>query len=223
MPWHTLTFCAGNILTGSQMNQVVENFTALAQGLTGAPAINVNSLVVTGIGCFANINIGSGTIQADTASLNTLNVGSMFSDNFGTQQLDVNSGITADVGSLDRINLSGAPSGTPETNTIYNKNICRAFICFKGTSTVSIYNSFNITSLVRNSLGIYSILFDRNFANVFYVPMGAGDGGTNPHRATIGYDASSKEVGGIVITTGDTNVGGRADPEEVSISFMGDQ
>lgn len=44
MAWTALTFSVGQILTAAQMNNLQSNFTALANGDTGAPAIQHNAL-----------------------------------------------------------------------------------------------------------------------------------------------------------------------------------
>jgi microcystin-dependent protein len=39
MTWHDLTFTSSHVLTASDMNAVLENFTALAEGQAGAPPV----------------------------------------------------------------------------------------------------------------------------------------------------------------------------------------
>ena len=59
MTWNALTFTSSHILTASDMNRIQDNFTALAQGHSGAPAIGVNSFMVTGVASVATLNISS--------------------------------------------------------------------------------------------------------------------------------------------------------------------
>ena len=59
MTWNALTFTSSHILTASDMNRMQDNFTALAQGQSGAPAIGVNSFMVTGVSSVATLNISS--------------------------------------------------------------------------------------------------------------------------------------------------------------------
>ena len=59
MTWNALTFTSSHILTASDMNRMQDNFTALAQGQSGAPAIGVNSFMVTGVASVATLNISS--------------------------------------------------------------------------------------------------------------------------------------------------------------------
>jgi hypothetical protein len=60
MAWTTLNFSVGQILTAAQMNQVQDNFTALAQGLSGAPQILAAALAANSVG---QSEIASGAVH----------------------------------------------------------------------------------------------------------------------------------------------------------------
>ena len=62
MPWESLVFSGGDILTGSELNVLQGNFAAMAAGNSGSPAIVVNSLVVTGVTSLNNLNLTASSI-----------------------------------------------------------------------------------------------------------------------------------------------------------------
>lgn len=73
--WNTLVFCDNDIFTGSDGNALQGNFTALAEGQAGAPAIDVNSFIVTGVASISQLDIRSLAIieglQVDSGGINS--------------------------------------------------------------------------------------------------------------------------------------------------------
>ena len=76
MAWTTLSFAFASLLTSTKMTQLQDNFTALAQGMSGAPQ------VLTAAIANANVNISklaigtgswSGSIAANASVFVTLN------------------------------------------------------------------------------------------------------------------------------------------------------
>jgi microcystin-dependent protein len=59
MAWNHFTFTSSQVLTASDMNGLHGNFTALAQGHAGAPALAVNSLMVTGVASIATVHVSA--------------------------------------------------------------------------------------------------------------------------------------------------------------------
>lgn len=87
MIWNALTFSDDNVLTGSEMNSLQDNFSAMAAGNSGSPAIDVNSLVATGV-----------------ASLTSVIISSLFTaEVVSAKQITVDSGIQADAGSFNQL------------------------------------------------------------------------------------------------------------------------
>ena len=60
MAWTDLSFPSNSLLTSLKMTQLDENFDAVAAGNAGAPALNVNSFMVSGVASLATLNISSG-------------------------------------------------------------------------------------------------------------------------------------------------------------------
>lgn len=90
MPWESLVFSGGDPLTGSEMNVLQGNFSAMAAGNSGSPAIDVNSLVATGV-----------------ASLTSVIISSLFTaEVVSAKQVTVDSGIQADIGSFNQLEVN---------------------------------------------------------------------------------------------------------------------
>lgn len=112
------------------------------------------------------------------------------------------------------ITISGVAPAPPAANTLYKDNMINARINFNGTGTIAIRDSVNISGIVDNGNGDYSVSFDRDFADVNYAPTLAA----NQDHQII----SSMAAGSIrVITTGSTNVA--SDASIVCIIASGDQ
>ena len=99
--WTNKTWTFRERLTAAQLNALDANLDALAEGASGAPAINVNSFVVTGVGSLASLRVSSGLTVAQVSSLATMvgsalvvtGVGSLATGIFGSL-------VTTGVGSL---------------------------------------------------------------------------------------------------------------------------
>lgn len=66
------------------------------------------------------------------------------------------------------------------------KKLCKAWIRFNGTGTVSIYNHFNVDSIVDYGVGNYGIIFDKQMANSDYSCIVSAEGdamASNNHSA----------------------------------------
>lgn len=75
MAWTSLTFAFGSLLTSTKMTQMQDNFEAVAQGLSGAPALvvatsNINANAVTAAKISTSTGSSSGSGSPVTISLN---------------------------------------------------------------------------------------------------------------------------------------------------------
>jgi len=101
--------------------------------------------------------------------------------------------------------------------------LAKAWINFDGTGTITIRDSFNVSSIVDNGVGDYDINFDTDFANTDYVVAGI----TNANRLT-NFNRVVSVVGTPATDTCTVNVS-RADNitledvEDVMLIFFGDQ
>ena len=98
MAWTDLSFPSNSLLTSLKMTQLDENFDAVAAGNAGAPALNVNSFMVSGVASLATLNISSGGRILAPFS------GGLFNANSGFN--------TAQVGSFGLVNATGCAMAT---------------------------------------------------------------------------------------------------------------
>lgn len=76
-------------------------------------------------------------------------------------------------------------SNPPVANALVQDNIVKGWIVFKGTTTASIYGSFNVASLTHTSTGDYTVTWDRDFAATTYVIAGSSEH-ISTSRASVG-------------------------------------
>ena len=117
--------------------------------------------------------------------------------------------------SFTTVTVTGSPSGTPDANKIYKDNIINGWIVFNGTGTISIKNSFNITSITDLATGQYTITFDRDFADTNYAAAGSC-----LNYGRVSYFSKSVGSIGIAVTT---YTEAFIDRNDISVIFFGDQ
>ena len=68
-----------------------------------------------------------------------------------------------------------------------NSNTCRAWVNFKGTSTVAIRASFNVSSITDNGVGDYTVNFTTAMPDDDYSVLATGSGESGTGRTTSLY------------------------------------
>src|SRR3990167_10612889 len=120
------------------------------------------------------------------------------------------------------LQITTAPAGTPVANTLYADNICKAWINFNGTGTIAIKDSFNVSGIVDNGVGDYTVTWDRDFADTNYaLAIGAANNGAAQSVVNI-YPIASKLVGSVQINC--LSLAGAAiDSPDISLHGFGAQ
>lgn len=95
--------------------------------------------------------------------------------------------------------------------------IIKAWIQFNGTNVIAIQDSFNVSSIVDNGVGNYTVNWDTDFANDDYSAVGSCGGGNL--ICAIGDYA----VGSIVVVTYDPHNATSADRQDICVIAIGDQ
>ncbi len=122
---------------------------------------------------------GNGTLML-TSNWNSTNSSYRTLDNL-TFEGDVNVSGNLNVTGNLTVNGNISQSETPDANTLYAKSLPKAWVNFDGTDSSSctgtpklctIRDSFNVDNVTRNSVGDYTIFWDRDFANINYVVIG---------------------------------------------------
>ena len=110
---------------------------------------------------------------------------------------------------------------TGETASRAVSGVAAAWVNFNGTGTVAIRDSENVGSITDNGTGDYTVNFTNNMGNSNYAsPAQVG----NPALGRYGglNDSDSKATGSAVFFCFQTSTGSSLDPEEYSISVLGD-
>ena len=103
-------------------------------------------------------------------------------------------------GTLTISTLSDGTNSTSATNCIQGS--AKAWINYKGTATVSIRASYNVSSVTVNSTGNYTLNFTNALADANYCPVSSGSNGTDglpPFPITLTtttYNFNTKPYGG---------------------------
>ena len=126
--------------------------------------------------------------------------------------------IVAGAGTID-LTLIGAAASPPDANTLVKDNIVKGWIKLNGTGTVSIDDSYNVSSIVDNGTGNYDVVWDRNFTDDRFAAVGSSGTNTTP---AISSDGSGNGLRSIVRVYNVAS-GAAQDSEEIYIIAMGDQ
>jgi hypothetical protein len=104
-------------------------------------------------------------------------------------------------GSVDIHGEAGTTSsGSTGLTTNLQQGLLKCFMDLNGTSTISLHDSFNISSVADGGTGIYTASMNNDFANVNYGWAGSGENandGQNGRSVTaisLGALAGSTEV-----------------------------
>lgn len=103
------------------------------------------------------------------------------------------------------------------TTVEYNTSIaqCKAWINLNGTNTISIRDSFNISSIVDNAVGAYTINFTQDMENVNYSVIltcliGMGRSSQSDTVGIYGSENSVSSGTGVVYTTSAFKIGAQS-------------
>ena len=128
---------------------------------------------------------------------------------------------------MSTLNVSNITDGTDTVETGYVLNGSAKVWCnFKGTSTVSIYNSLNTSSITDVNTGYYTTNFTNNFNSADYSYNATADGTHNGSICSVGHgdgDNTPLAVGSTrVEVRGGENNGAPKDAVYVMITALGD-
>ena len=103
-----------------------------------------------------------------------------------------------------------------------HEGVCKAWVNFNGTGAVAIADSFNVSSVTDDSVGLYTINWDTDFSNASYCVTGIvrGDSGSNDIILNL-KNAGVFTVAACQINTRDVTA--VRDVDLVCVSAFGDQ
>ncbi len=118
----------------------------------------------------------------------------------------------------------GTAASPPTANTVVNEAVCRGWINFNGTGVIAIRDSFNVSSIVDNGAGDYTINWDTDFANVDYSwTFGATNFGSTTDPIVWGSIGTAQTAASLSILTGSSSGGTAGDISHVLIQAFGAQ
>ena len=106
-----------------------------------------------------------------------------------------------------------------EASVITGQTVLKGWIHFVGIDTISIQDSYNVTSIPDNDTGDYTVTWDTDFASATYVVVSTADRDGSDIATTM---TDAKAVGSVGIRCLDIN-GDPVDCREINVMATGDQ
>ncbi|MCK4593797.1 hypothetical protein KAU45_04795 [bacterium] len=212
---------------------------ALAMGMLSVILMDSNTSFLTGsdfllqMGAAGKIEMGQDPVvdlgnNADIDLAGDANIdmgGDAVIDTGNNLALDLGDGseLTAGVATwlkfLNGLKLRSHSSGTPDQYELSRSNIVTAMVTYDG-ATQTVLRSYNVSGVVRNAQGDYTVSFDRNYTAFNYFPLVS----TNEHLAGINACTSTQsELAGSIIVNTSNGGAGAADRTFTLICFGGVQ
>ena len=111
-----------------------------------------------------------------------------------------------------------------------NDSVAKAWVVFKGDTSNTVADHYNIDSVTDNGTGDYTFTFDTDFANINYCIAGNAGYSFNPNSDLAGsgfpinYFIRNRNVGSCRVQINAGNNGGTLDDaNDVNIVWFGDQ
>jgi len=92
--------------------------------------------------------------------------------------------------------VTGTPPQFNDGAGTQTGTLCRAWVNYKGTSTVSIRGSFNVSSVTVNGTGDFTLNFTNAMSDANYAALATANqnAGGNPANVSVGYPDNSSTV-----------------------------
>jgi len=117
--------------------------------------------------------------------------------------------------------VSSSPPVFQNTSGTEMGTLCRAWVNFNGTGTVSIRDNFNVSSITDSGTGVYTANFSSAMSNANYASV-VSTGNEDKGRYGIMIDSDDKTTSGCKIFGFQTSTGSSLDSSEVSLAIFGD-
>lgn len=212
---------------------------AITNPLVDASVVDTNDIIIKEVGGELNRSIGASTFNiliVDNLTVNDLTATSLSTDTINEETLDAGvniegvnikdgevEGVLLDAGNVDSAGLKECivPNviGVPVADTLYNQSMVKGWVNATGAAPPVIQESYNVTGVVRNSVGNYTVSWDKVFASTSYCCIITIDRGVG---AAVSCYITAQGPGSVVIKTVDI-VGGLVDVEFLHVMVIGAQ
>jgi hypothetical protein len=116
--------------------------------------------------------------------------------------------------------VPAAVTGTPAQHALFRENVVKGWCTLDGTGTIAILESFNVSSIVDNGTGDYTVTWDRDFAAATYAVAGAVLANAGPSNGVVAVAA--QVAGSVELYTADLG-NTLADFDKVYVIAIGGQ
>lgn len=184
-----------------------------SQGTSGQPLLSGGADANPSFGTLAVANGGTGATSASAARSN----------------LGVNTATTGAEGLVELATNSEVATGTdtgrvaPVSSMVHHQGVAKAWVTFDASGTLSVDDSFNVTSVTDNGTGDHTVNFTTSFANSNYAAAGwmrdiedVAPGGFVSADSSDSKSTSAMQIGVYIGN-------GRVDSAEVHVTFFGDR
>ena len=117
---------------------------------------------------------------------------------------------------------SGSNGSTPEQ---VFQGRAKAWVNFNGEGTIAIRDSFNVSSITDEAVGVYTVIIDTDMANVNYcavVTSGYSSNDIQTSQNSQLFQHSTKTVGSFKIRQGNSENNSNDDADDVNAVVFGD-
>ena len=123
---------------------------------------------------------------------------------------------------------TGTTSKVPPVSALVaHEGVCKAWVNFNGTGTVAIRDSYNVSSITDDGVGLYTVNFSTNMANANYAVFSMASGDAVSGKSTFENNGASTRdsaaVGSIKMQVTASTTGTSADAISVNVAVFGDQ
>ena len=194
MAWDVVSQTLNTGLPASKINQLQDNFAALAAQNSGAPVVTFPSSVLnanagmasTGVGSFGSVNASSGMASTGVASVGAVNASSGFR--------------TTEIGSFGTMHANSPAPAAPVPGVFYKDTAIRAWVIASANGAMAA--QMGIASVANPSTGKYVVTLSTSFSASSGHSWTAFGFGANPNEEiTVSIDPRSKSSGSVVCLT----------------------